>query len=103
MKEVEGKLQMTMHSKNTTLDDTVCDSSESSQKLLEYKGNNVSVPKLSWINSMIQIVGLAAAWHQGKVEGDPVGTNIADSPKANKKPVHAEFKPKKIFSFQITG
>ena len=60
---------------------------------------------------MTQIVGLTAAWHQGKIEGDPVGTNIAGSPKGNKKTVHAEFnfflwdviKQKKIFSFQITG
>ena len=84
VKEVEDKLQMTTRSKSTTLDDTVSDFSESSGKSLGYKGNNVSVPKLSWINSMTQIVGLAAAWHQGKVEGHHVGTNIAGSPKANK-------------------
>ena len=83
--EVEDKLQMTAPSKDTMLDYSVGDFSDSSRKSLEYKGNNVSVPKLSWINSMTQIVGLAAAWHQDKVEGDPVGTNIAGSPKVNKR------------------
>ena len=32
---------------------------------------------------MTQIVGLTAAWHQGKAEGDLVGTNIAGSPKVS--------------------
>ena len=91
MKEVKSKLQVTTHGKNTTSDETSGESSEFSQKSLEHNGNNVSVPKLSWINSMTQIVGLAAAWHQGKVEGDPVGTNTASSPKTNKTSVHAEF------------
>ena len=40
---------------------------------------------------MTQIVGLAAAWHQGKVEGSPVGTSGAGSSKTNKTSVHAEF------------
>ena len=40
---------------------------------------------------MTQIVGLTATWYQGKVEGDPVGTNIAGSSKVNKRPVDAEF------------
>ena len=91
MNEVEDKFQMTSPSKDTTSGDRVSNFSESSRKSLGNKGNNVSVPKLSWINNMTQIVGLTAAWHQGKVEGDPVGTNIAGSPKVNKKPVHAEF------------
>ena len=91
MDEVEGKLQMTSPNRDKTLDDCVCDFSKSSRKSLDNKGNNVSVPKLSWMNTMTQIVGLAAAWHHGKVEADPVGTNIAGSSKVNKKPVHAEF------------
>ena len=89
--EVKHKLQMTPPSRDTMSDDRANDFSESSRKLLENKGNNVSVPKLSWINSMTQIVGLTAAWHQGKAEGDLVGTNIVESPKVNKMPVHAEF------------
>ena len=40
---------------------------------------------------MTQIVGLAAAWHQGKIEGNPVGTGNAGSSKTNKTSVHAEF------------
>ena len=67
------------------------ESREDSQNSLTAKGKNVSVPKFSWVNSMTQIVGLAAAWHQGKVEGNPVGTNGAGSPKTNKTSVHAEF------------
>ena len=89
--EVEDKLLTTSLSKDTTSGDRVSNFSEFSRKSLGNKGNKVSVPKLSWINSMTRIVGLTAAWHQGKVEGDPVGTNIAGSPKVNKKPVHAEF------------
>ena len=91
MDEVEQKLQMTPCSSNTTSKDCASDFSEPSRKSLENKGNNVSIPKLSWINSMTQILGLTAAWHQGKVEEDLVGTNIAGSPKVNKMPVHAEF------------
>ena len=56
---------------------------------------------------MTQIVGLAAAWHQGKVEGNPMGTSSAGNPKTNKTSVHAEFqflfmrsiKTVKIFCF----
>ena len=91
VKEAKGKLQVTTHSKSATLDEASGESSEPSQNSLESKGKNVSVSKLSWINSMTQIVGLAAAWHQGKVEGDPVGTNTASSSKTNKTSVHAEF------------
>ena len=40
---------------------------------------------------MTQIVGLKAAWHQGKAGKDLMGTDIAGIPKANKMPVYAEF------------
>ena len=89
--EVEDKLLTMPLSKDTMSGDRMSDFSEFLRKLLGNKGDNVSVPKLSWINSMTQIVGLTAARHQEKVEGDPVGTNVAGSPKVNKKPVHAEF------------
>ena len=91
MDEVERKLQMTPPSSDTMSEDRTSDFSEPSRTSLENKDNNVSVPKLSWINSMTQIVGLTAAWHQGKTGGDFVGTNIAGSPKVYKMPVHAEF------------
>ena len=91
MDEVEQKLQKTPCSSDIMSKDCTSDFSKPSQKSLENKGNNLSVPKLSWINSMTQIIGLTAAWHQGKAGGDLVGTNIAGSPKVNKKPVHAEF------------
>ena len=67
------------------------ESSESSQVLPMCMGSKVSVPKLSWFESMTQIVGLTAAWHQGKVEGNLVGVNAAGTPKENTNPVHAEF------------
>ena len=92
MDEVTQELQMTPCSSDTTSKNCARDFSEPSRKSLENKGNNVSVPKLSWINSMTQIVDLTAAWHQGKAGGDLLGTNIAGSPKVNKMPVHAEFK-----------
>ena len=66
VKEVKSKLQVTTHGKNTTSDETSGESSKSSQKSLEHNGNNVSVPKLSWINTMTQIVGLAAACIKAK-------------------------------------
>ena len=91
MGEVEQKLQTVSQNSDATWKDCTSDFSEPSQKSLEKKGNNVSVPKLSWINSMTQIVGLTAAWHQGKAGGDPVGTDTVGSSKANKTPVHAEF------------
>ena len=91
VKEADDELQMVENNKITTLKETNGESSEPSQNSLEFKGKSVSVPKFSWINSMTQIVGLAAAWHQGKGEGDPMGTNNAGSPKTNKTSVHAEF------------
>ena len=90
-KEVGDEFQMVEHSKVTTLKEANGESNKPSQNSLEPKGKNVSVPKFSWMNSMTQIVGLAAAWHQGKVEGSPVGTNSAGSPNSNKTSVHAEF------------
>ena len=54
-------------------------------------GNNVSVPRFSWLKSMSQIVGLTAAWQQSKVEGNPTGANNASNAKTNSNPVHTEF------------
>ena len=91
MDEVKQELKAVPHSSDITWEAYASNFSKPSRKLLEKKGNNVSVPKLSWISSMTQIVGLTAAWHQSKVGGDPVGTGTVGSSKANKPPVHAEF------------
>ena len=53
-------------------------------------GNNVSVPSLSWLKSMSQIVGLTATW-QNKVKGNPTAVGTASNAKVNTNPVHAEF------------
>ena len=53
-------------------------------------GNNVSVPSLSWLKSMSQIVGLTTTW-QDKVEGNPTGTKTASNANVNISPVHTEF------------
>ena len=89
--EVDEELQMVENTEVATCQRTSGESRQDSQNSLTAKGKYVSVPKFSWVNSMTQIVGLAAAWHQGKVEGNPVGTNGAGSPKTNKTSVHAEF------------
>ena len=91
VREVDEELQMVENTEVATWQKTSGDSREDSQNSLISKGKNVSVPKFSWVNSMTQIVGLAAAWHQGKVEGNPVGTSGAGNPKTNKTSVHAEF------------
>ena len=54
-------------------------------------GKNVSVPKSSWFKSMSQIIGLAAAWHQDKVEGSPVGAKTVSNTKTNITSVQSEF------------
>ena len=82
--EVEQKLQTVPQNSDTTWKDCASNFSKPSQKLLEKKGNNVLVPKLSWLNSMTQVVGLTAAWHQGKAGGDLMGTNTVGSPKETK-------------------
>ena len=89
--EVDEVQQMVENTEVATCRRTNGESREDSQNSLTAKGKNVSVPKFSWVNSMTQIVGLAAAWHQGKVEGSPVGTSGAGNPKTNKTSVHAEF------------
>ena len=53
-------------------------------------GNDVSVPSFSWLQSMSQIVGLTATWHD-KVEGNPTGAKTASNAKVNISPVHTEF------------
>ena len=53
-------------------------------------GNNVSVPRFSWLKSMSQIVGLTATW-QDKVEGNPMAVGTASNAKVNINPVHTEF------------
>ena len=70
---------------------TVCVSepSEYSRDLLGV-GNNVSVPSLSWVKNMSQIVGLTTTW-QDKVEGNPTGTKTASNANVNISPVHTEF------------
>ena len=66
-------------------------SSDSLQESSNCIGNNVSVSNFSWFKSMLQIVGLTAAWHQDKVEGSPVGANTVTSGKTNIASVHSEF------------
>ena len=69
----------------------ISEPSESSRDSPGGVGNNVSVPKFSWIKSMSQIVGLTAAWQQDKVEGNPMGTNTTGDAKTNFNSVHTEF------------
>ena len=63
--EVDEVQQMVENTEVATCQRTSRESREDSQNSLTAEGKNVSVPKLSWVNSMTQIVGLAAAWHQG--------------------------------------
>ena len=67
------------------------ESSCKSPNCIGNNGNNVSVPKLSWFESMSQIVGLTAAWHKDKVEGNPVGANNVSNAKTNIPSIHSEF------------
>ena len=85
-----GCSEGTQHKQNTKI---VCISepSEYSRDSLRGVGSNVSVSKFSWFKSMSQIVGLTAAWQQNKVEGNPMGANIASNAKTNSNPVHTEF------------
>ena len=64
------------------------DSSESSQESSSCVGNNVSVPRLSWFQSVSKFVGLTAAWQQDKAEGHSIGANTVSSAKENIAPVH---------------
>ena len=89
--EVHEVQQMVENTEVAACQKTSREYREDSQNSLTAEGKNVSVPKLSWINSMTQIVGLAAAWQQGKVEGNLVGTSGAGGSKTNKTSVHGEF------------
>ena len=88
---VESECSQGTHNKQNTKNVCISEPSKHSRDLLGDVGSNVSVPKFSWFKSISQIVGLTAAWQQNKVEGNPVGENIASNAKTKSNPVHTEF------------
>ena len=89
--QVESECSQGTHHKQSTKSVCINEPSKFSRDSLGGVGSNVSVPKFSWFKSMSQIVGLTAAWQQGKVEGNPMGANTASNAKTNSNPVHTEF------------
>ena len=89
--QIENDVSQGTHHVQSTKSTCISKPSDSSWDLPRGVGNNVSVPKLSWFKSMSQVVGLAAAWQQDKVEGNPMGANTTSNAKTNMPPVHAQF------------